>query len=73
MATEADLIAAEVLAALDAGRQIAPPAQRLPGFDTARAYDVTAALRGLRGRRGETAVGRKIGFTNRAIWAQYNV
>ena len=66
-------VAAEALAALDAGRQIAPFSERLSGLDNDAAYRVTAAVRQLREARGETPVGRKIGFTNRTIWAEYNV
>ena len=39
----------------------------------AEAYAVTAELRRLREQRGERPVGRKIGFTNRTIWAQFGV
>jgi 2-oxo-3-hexenedioate decarboxylase len=66
-------VAAEALAALDAGRQIAPFSARLSGFDHDAAYRVTAAVRQMREARGEVPVGRKIGFTNRTIWAEYNV
>jgi len=68
-----DAIAAEVLEALAARRQIAPFSERLPGFAMADAYVVTAALRRIRDARGERWVGRKIGFTNSDIWAEYNV
>ena len=68
-----DSIAAEILAALDATRQIAPFSSRTPGFDLAAAYRVNAAVRALREARGEKVVGRKIGFTNRTIWSEYNV
>ena len=37
------------------------------------AYRVTAAIKELRRARGATPVGRKIGFTNRTIWAEYGV
>lgn len=66
-------LAAEILAAFDAGGQIAPLAGRVPGFGKADAYAVTAELRRLRQMRGEKPVGRKIGFTNRGIWAEYAV
>jgi 2-oxo-3-hexenedioate decarboxylase len=42
-------------------------------LDLASAYAATAALRRLREARGEQHVGRKIGFTNRALWAEYEV
>lgn len=70
---EAGSIAAEVLAAQAAGRQLAPISQRRPGFGLPDAYAVTAELRRLRRARGETPVGRKIGFTNRAMWVEYGV
>jgi len=66
-------IAAEVLDALAARRATAPFSQTIPQLDLDQAYAVTAELRRRRIDRGETAVGRKIGFTNRGIWAEYNV
>jgi 2-oxo-3-hexenedioate decarboxylase len=68
-----DEIAREVDAALTSGRQVAPVSERVSGFDLPAAYAVTAALRSLRVGRGETHVGRKIGFSNRVIWAEYGV
>ena len=46
---------------------------RDPGFDPAKAYCLTAAVRRLREARGERVVERKIGFTNRLIWPEYGV
>ena len=66
-------IADEALAARDAARQIAPFSERDPAFDLAQAYRAAGAVRALRIARGENPVGRKIGFTNRNIWAQYRV
>ncbi len=66
-------VAAEVLSALDTGRQIEPISSRISSFDLDNAYRVTAAIRHMRESRGEMPVGRKIGFTNRTIWAEYNV
>ena len=66
-------IAAEALAALDAHRQIAPFSETRPRFELDDAYAVTEAVRRLRQARGERPVGRKIGFTNRNIWAEYGV
>src|ERR1700693_1170567 len=70
---ELQVIGAEALAALDTGHQISPFSARLSSFDLDDAYRVTAAIRQMRERRGEMTVGRKIGFTNRTIWAEYNV
>ena len=71
--TEFQAIAAEAFATLDTGRQIAPFTARLSAFDLDDAYHVTAVIRQMRETRGEKPVGRKIGFTNRTIWAEYNV
>jgi 2-oxo-3-hexenedioate decarboxylase len=70
---DVEQIAAEAVAALAEGRQIAPFSYRFSSFELAEAYRVTAAVRKLREGRGEVPVGRKIGFTNRTIWAEYNV
>jgi len=71
--TDVDAIAAEVLAALDAPRQIAPFSSRPGGLTQDDAYRVSARLVRRREARGETIVGRKIGFTNRRIWPEYGV
>ena len=68
-----DHIAEEILDAWQARRQIASLAARIPGFGLEQAYQVTAALRRIREKRGEQPVGRKIGFTNRTIWDEYQV
>jgi 2-oxo-3-hexenedioate decarboxylase len=66
-------VAAEVLAALDSGRPTPSFCSRLPGLGLDDAYRVNAAVRRLREARGERPLGRKIGFTNRTIWAEYGV
>jgi len=66
-------IAAEIAKAIWNRRQIAPVTARYPGFDIEQAYAVAAELRRLRIQHGETPLGRKIGFTNRSIWAEYGV
>lgn len=43
------------------------------GTDLDAAYAQALAVRGLRIARGERPVGYKVGFTNRTIWARYNV
>jgi 2-oxo-3-hexenedioate decarboxylase len=70
---EVHSMAAEVFAALDSGHQIIPFSARASGLDLDQAYGMTAAIRQMRETRGEMPVGRKIGFTNRTIWAEYNV
>ncbi|HEX9169776.1 MAG TPA: hydratase [Roseiarcus sp.] len=66
-------IAKEVFAVLESGRQIAPFSKVYPDFGLKEAYRVTAAVRSEREARGERPIGRKIGFTNRTIWAEYGV
>jgi 2-oxo-3-hexenedioate decarboxylase len=66
-------IAAEIFATLGTGRQIAPFTARPAGLTVADAYRVSAALNAMRRARGETPLGRKIGFTNRTIWPEYGV
>ncbi len=48
-----------------------PFSARLSAFDLDDAYPVTAAIRHMREMRGEMPVGRKIGFTNRMAWPEY--
>jgi 2-oxo-3-hexenedioate decarboxylase len=71
--SSADEIASHVLAALADRRQIEPLTARAEGLELGQAYRVTAAVRKAREARGERVVGRKIGFTNRTIWAEYGV
>jgi 2-oxo-3-hexenedioate decarboxylase len=70
---ELDAIANEAFALLDTGRQTAPFSSRVSAFTLGDAYRVAASIKQMRERRGELPVGRKIGFTNRTIWAEYNV
>ena len=62
-------IAREVADAIATGAQITPFSMRGMALDLDAAYRSAAELRALRGR----VVGRKIGFTNRGIWARYGV
>jgi len=68
-----DALAEQLLGAVAQGRQITPFSSRQPAFDLAVGYAVAAAVRARRIARGEQPAGRKIGFTNRTIWAEYNV
>ena len=63
-------IAREVHSALGNAHAVEPFSARGQRPSQAEAYEVTAALRSLRGAR---VVGRKIGFTNRNIWPLYNI
>lgn len=69
----AGAIAAELLGLLGAGRQVEPFTERTGGFGLGEAYAVSALLTALRRARGETPVGRKIGFTNRSVWSGHGI
>lgn len=66
-------LAREMLTALDSGALVVPPTQRYPDLDFPTAYKVAAEEIRLRRERGEWSVGRKVGYTNRNIWEQYDV
>jgi 2-oxo-3-hexenedioate decarboxylase len=72
-AMDAKSIATEALSVLGQSRQIEPFSSRDPAFGLDEAYKVTPVVRQMREARGEKVLGRKIGFTNSTIWAQYNV
>lgn len=63
-------IAADVHDAFSTARPVEPFSARAVRPSEEEAYEVTAALRKLRGGK---VVGRKIGFTNRNIWPLYNI
>lgn len=66
-------IAAEISAAQVAVRQIEPFSARYPDFDLESAYAVARIHHQRRLDQGAVMVGRKIGFTNPAMWARYGV
>ncbi len=68
-----DVIARELLAALDGKTTIEPLTNRDAGFDAEAAYMVSAEITRRRRARGEHPIGRKIAFTNRMIWDEYGV
>ena len=72
-ASKIEGVAGEVLATLGSGRQIAPFSDRPGGLTLDEAYHALALLAQAFKARGETLVGRKIGFTNRTIWPEYGV
>ena len=66
-------ISEEVVALLGTGSQVTLFSQRYDGFDLEEAYCLVQKVRELRGARGETPIGSKIGFTNRAIWGALGI
>lgn len=67
------VITDELMSAAAQRRQIDPYSSRPGGLTLADAYGVADEVRKRRRLRGEVPVGRKIGFTNRQIWAEYDV
>jgi 2-oxo-3-hexenedioate decarboxylase len=63
-----ETIAQELLSAYETGQMVAVPPSARPGFDLNMAYDVEAALKKFRGTEGHSAVGRKVGYANKAVW-----
>lgn len=64
---------ASILEHFDRGTPWPADARAVPLTDVAAAYRDALAVRRLRIARGERPVGYKIGFTNRTIWARYQV
>jgi 2-keto-4-pentenoate hydratase len=62
-----------ILDAFASQRLIAPLSEGDPSLDEDGAYAIALEIHARRVERGETPVGRKIGFTNRTIWAEYGV
>jgi 2-oxo-3-hexenedioate decarboxylase len=66
-------LAQEMKAAQEAAGQIEPFTTRLPGFDLRAAYEVADLVHRARLAEGAKPVGRKIGFTNPAMWDRFGV
>ncbi len=65
---EVETLARELLSAYETGEMVAIPPSARPGFDLNTAYEVEAALKQLREAAGHKAVGRKVGYANKAMW-----
>ena len=66
-------IATRLLDAAEAVSLIPTISSADPGFDLQTAYRVLESIAAVRRGEGWQCVGRKIGFTNRSIWARYGV
>ena len=66
--TEVEALARELLSAYETGETVAIPPSGRPGFDLDTAYAVEATLKQFREANGHTAVGRKVGYANKAMW-----
>lgn len=72
-APEIEQISQELIGLLGTDRQVKPFSQRYPHFDLKHAYEIVSRVGDLRRSRGESPVGRKIGFTNRSIWCDLGI
>jgi len=66
-------LADELIHASDQGSTLAPPSERVAAFGTALAYQVLAAISARRRAQGWQWAGRKLGYTNKSLWARYQV
>ena len=65
---EVETLARELLSAYETGEMVAIPPSGRPGFDLNTAYEVEATLKQFREAAGHRAVGRKVGYANKAMW-----
>ncbi len=66
--TEIDALARELLSACETGQMVPTLPSAHSGFDLNAAYEVEAQLKRLREASGAQAVGRKVGYANKAMW-----
>ncbi len=65
---EVEALARELFAAQKTGQMVPVPPSSRPGFDLDAAYEVEARLKQMREADGHKAVGRKVGYANKAMW-----
>lgn len=70
---EVETLAQELLSAFETGQMISVLPSSRPGFDLNAAYAVEARLKQLREARGHRAVGRKVGYANKAVWRVFKL
>ncbi len=63
----------EQIESFEEAKLISPPSTRYEGFDLDHAYTVAGELFKWRCRNGQKSIGRKIGFTNQAIWEDHGL
>src|SRR5271155_2888140 len=66
--THVDGLACELMSAHEEGGMVDVAPSARSGFDLDTAYAVEARLKELRQASGHKAVGRKVGYANKAIW-----
>jgi len=65
---EVETLAQELLSAFETGQMVPALPSSRDGFDLNTAYAVEARLKQLREASGHRAVGRKVGYANKAMW-----
>jgi len=70
---ELDSLVRELLSAYETGQMIAVPPSSRPGFTLNTAYQVETALLDFREATGHRAVGRKVGYANKAMWRVFKL
>jgi 2-keto-4-pentenoate hydratase len=65
---EAATLARELLSAYETGQMVDVPPSERSGFDLNLAYEVEATLKRHREAGGHRAIGRKVGYANKAMW-----
>ncbi len=65
---EVETLARDLLTAYETGSIIEVPPSQRPGFDLNAAYEVEDMLKRWREAAGHKAVGRKVGYANKAMW-----
>jgi 2-keto-4-pentenoate hydratase len=72
-ASASDALSAELISLDETPREVPPFSARHAGLTPESGYRAAARLHADRLARGWQALGRKIGFTNRTLWARYGV
>ena len=65
---DTNALARELLSAYETGEMVPNPPSQRPGFELETAYAVEAALKQWRETGGAKAIGRKVGYVNKAMW-----
>jgi 2-keto-4-pentenoate hydratase len=66
--TDVETLARELQSASETGAMVPVPPSARPGFDLDQAYEVESTLKQWRIAGGHRAVGRKVGYANKAMW-----
>ncbi|MHB8215537.1 MAG: 2-keto-4-pentenoate hydratase [Candidatus Sulfotelmatobacter sp.] len=65
---DVEILARELFSAYEAGQMVGTPPSSRSGFDLNSAYEVEGKLKQFREAAGHKAVGRKVGYANKAMW-----